>query len=722
MKQRLLYCYRLILFACLIGLCMPQSSFAASDTTAVKGSSLSVIFDEGGNISALSIDGKLLPVTGQTTLPGCKLSGKTKVIKNQRSVSFERLYIDSAGHHATVSETFAPAGKNVSWQVNIKSDDAPWTTAIVSGLQTKDTKNTLFWTALGTPDSSIENLDPSLAAKIETSKSANSSFWHDPLVPFGFVNRHWHYGNVENNGIPTGTDYTELPLFSFLFPKSDKGISLVLSPEDVLLKVDLSLTANGGAQYSRTQYRMGNGKTISFHMNIASHEADWRGGLRFLVETYPQYFDVPNSTANQISGCGAYSSGEENIDVKKFKQMSFGFNWKLSDDFSYMGMFIPPVKSMDEPWMRSCGEPTAAYVDSTTTCRRLNDYAAYMKTNGFSVLSYFNVTEFGKDMNNKGQRAPVRQMNDPELWKDPAGFVKYTMPDAVVDPSWEGGYSSYVMDPGEAKYQAFILEQAKRNCDMLPATDGICIDRADWLRMWNTHADDGVSLLHGKPARSLFLSWIDFMDKLGPLMHRRNKVIFSNMMTVRLELMKHLDGIYAEYGNNGNGLNSAALLCLRKPAICWTYNQTLKQPNADAVIQRHLYMGCFPTAPYPHNNHCITPEPQADQLYIDYGKLLDALRGKKWVLAPHCVESKTPGVKVNLFEVLGGYALPVTFGGDTKEAEVIVRNIAELNKLKIEAVYPGTNAPVTIQPTFINGTLALKVPLVRGCAMVKLLK
>ena len=48
---------------------------------------------------------------------------------------------------------------------------------------------------------------------------------------------------------------------------------------------------------------------------------------------------------------------------------------------------------------------------------------------------------------------------------------------------------------------------------------------------------------------------------------------------------------------------------------------------------------------------------------LDYGPLLDAMRGKKWVLAPHCVESILPQVKVNLFEVPGGYALPVTFGG-----------------------------------------------------------
>jgi hypothetical protein len=400
--------------------------------------------------------------------------------------------------------------------------------------------------------------------------------------------------------------------------------------------------------------------------------------------------------------------------------MAFGFNWKLSDDFPYMGMFIPPVKSADETWTRSQGEKSAEYVGPTTSCRRMNDYAKYMKENGFSVLSYFNVTEFGKDMNRGGQRKIVREAGDPELWKDPAGYVKYTMPEAIVDPAISTCYHAYIMDPGESKYMDFLLEQAKRNCDMLPDTDGICIDRADWLRLYNTHADDGVSWVDGKPARSLFRSWIALMDKMGPQMHARDKVIFSNLMTVRLELAKQLDGIYTEFGNSGNALNASALMGLKKPVVCWAYNGSLGQPNPDAFMQRHLHMGCFPTAPYPNNNHCITPEPKADLLYVEYGKLLQAQRGKQWVLTPHCVSTTTPGVKVNLFEVPGGYALPVTFAGDAKDAVVRVKNITGLATLRVTALHPGVEKTVEVLSVVKDGVLELRVPLVRGCAMVTL--
>ena len=61
---------------------------------------------------------------------------------------------------------------------------------------------------------------------------------------------------------------------------------------------------------------------------------------------------------------------------------------------------------------------------------------------------------------------------------------------------------------------------------------------------------------------------------------------------------------------------------------------------------------------------------------MDYGPLLDAMRGKRWVLAARCVNAVTPGLGVNLFEALGGYALPVTFGGKAASARVRLRHAA----------------------------------------------
>ena len=69
-----------------------------------------------------------------------------------------------------------------------------------------------------------------------------------------------------------------------------------------------------------------------------------------MTRRYPQYFDPPNPLANQMAGCGAYSSHAEINEVERLMQMAFRVNWKASFDFPYMGMFIPPVASDTEEW------------------------------------------------------------------------------------------------------------------------------------------------------------------------------------------------------------------------------------------------------------------------------------------------------------------------------------------------------------------------------------
>jgi len=681
------------------------------------------------------------PVSGETRLKGFRADDEVKVTSScfRDKVTFSSRQKDSQGRTCIVINRFTPDNDAILWEVEITSPDAFWTTPIVSSLQCDKPEEKLIWTAWGSPDFSGTQLTPELTARVQASKASVSGSWSDPLVPVGFLNRNWHYGNTAQV-CPVGGDYIVSPLFTMLEPSSDTGLSLVLSPDDTLLAMDLNVSSTGQVMYSRSNHRLGGGKTVNFTMHLVPHEASWRGGLRFLTNRYPQYFEAPNPRAHKVAGCGAYSICEAPIDVAKFKQMAFGFNWKLSDDFPYMGMFLPPVKSADEKWTRSCGEPCPPGKGRETCTRQMNDYARYMKTNGFAVLSYFNVTEYGKNVNPRQGELPPGKAADPDLWKDGSAYMKTKLPNAwlkvAADKHSEFGsiglaggskglmsncYGAAIVDPGDPDYINFICEQAARNIKWLPDTDGICIDRTDWLRFYNITADDGVSWPDGRAARSLYRSWADLMAQMGPLMHKADKVIFCNLMAMRLELSRELDGIYTEFGQSGNALNGSALIGIRKPVVAWTYNETLNEPGPDAFMQRHLHLGAFPTAPYPYNNHCINPSPSADRLYLDYGPLLEAMRGKKWVLVPHCAETITPGVKVNLFEIPGGYAMPVTFGGTNLTAEASVRNVKGLKSAKCEVIHPGEEKPVMLTPVFKDEVLALSVPLKRSCAMVKLM-
>ena len=113
---------------------------------------------------------------------------------------------------------------------------------------------------------------------------------------------------------------------------------------------------------------------------------------------------------------------------------------------------------------------------------------------------------------------------------------------------------------------------------------------------------------------------------------------------------------------------------------------------------------------------------QTEQYFLAYGRLLDAMRGKKWVLSPHCLEVVSAAAKANLFQVPGGYTMPVCFGGKAEFAQVIIRNVQGLGNFKYSVIHPGVETAV--RPTILSkgkdGATRLRVPLLRGWAMVTL--
>ena len=221
-------------------------------------------------------------------------------------------------------------------------------------------------------------------------------------------------------------------------------------------------------------------------------------------------------------------------------------------------------------------------------------------------------------------------------------------------------------------------------------------------------------------------SFKQFLSKLGPVMHAADKVIFYNpCMAYRLDCYRNIDGFFDEgWPENAKrsfpNLNGVALLAVQKPATLWTFSTSWVKDDPDAFFQRHLHMGVYPMAPFPQNDHSINPEPLADQFYLDYGPLLAAMRGKKWVLAPHAIEVAGNVAKANLFEVPGGYVAPITFGPQDGTVKVTLRNLPGLTgEMHCEALLPGVQQPQAVRAAFKAGSLEMLVPMKRGCAMVR---
>jgi hypothetical protein len=688
----------------------------------ISGGGLTLRLDTNGEIVGLKIgkDGREVPFSGGTRLVQCGQMHPSQVQRlPDGAVLVTRIVEDSNGNACSISDRFSPTADSIRWDVDIYGEGKPWSTSIITGLRWPVTKNTKYWTTWS---------DPDMTARGWREPSIDRPPWHDPLEARAFADTaRWYGGNPIVIEPPISGDSFSVPLLSILEPDCGTGFSFIHSPEDSVFQMRLVTAADGHIEFQHRYHRLGAGNHVRFSMDLVGHAADWRGGLAWMSKRYADYFEPAVAKAYEVQGCGAYSAWEGDLDADKLKKMAFSFNWKASFDFPYMGMFLPPVDEWPAFGSSEIARRWAPPQYLPRSKQQLNDYSRRMRQYGFHVLNYFSATEFGAMVKN----AADVNWGTPEedVWKNCTDFLYRKIADGVLYNEKGDYYRTWglavVMDCGARDYQKFLLEQAQSHIDTLPESSGICIDRMDWLRLFNTRADDGISWYNNKPARSLLVSWTQFMDKLGPMMHKNDKVIFLNPLgSMRLDMMHHGDGIYSEHNETGPALNASALLGIFKPIIAWTTSQKSLEPSPDVFFQRLLYLGVFPTAPLPANDHTIRPSEFADRWYLAYGPLFNQLKGRQWVLDTDVLRVQDNAAKANIFEVPGGYAIPVVLADpNTRQATIQLSSqgrFSAAGNYKFEVLQPGVETPITIEPSSTRDSLKLQVPLHSGCAMVRM--
>jgi hypothetical protein len=459
------------------------------------------------------------------------------------------------------------------------------------------------------------------------------------------------------------------------------------------------------------------------------HDNDWRASLKKVYTKFPEYFDPNLPVADSISGTGAYSRNWMDFDVEKYKKMAFKVNWKASHDFPYMGMFLPPV-SDSVKWKGFWRNNK----DPLISLPLLRKYSTDMKNLGFYVLSYFNVTEFGTNIKYPN---PFLTNNTGD-WKDANQYLYRHLEDAILfTPPMQKPFLSrvygqtnpnepfhtwgkaIVMDASVKSYQDHLIKMAHKHNEVIPDAYGICIDRMDWLRMYNHNRDDGVSWMGNQPVSSMYNSWHELMDTLAPIFHNNGKVIFVNNHIKRLEQLKYVDGIFDEFTYAGSSLNTIGILGINKPVLGWINRPDQFEPNPDWAMQKFIYMGVFPMAPFPSNDHSLLPNPKIDSLYLDYGPILSVLRGKKWVLESHVVEVRDSKAKTNIFKTFEGLAIPVVFAMEDQKVQIAVKkSLLGKKAFLVTAILPGDDQEIKIKYWIENDHVVFDTPVKRGCAMI----
>ncbi len=643
----------------------------------------------------------------ETTVPHTNEIVNAEVLVQNDSVIQTKKLVQYFDHSCTVINKVAKIKDGLQYDIIITGLDTNWSVPLETALHWDNPTQIQFWTTW--PNNQLE---------------PQNYNWQDPFLSAPMQNLNLFYGGETFWGNNSFT----IPIASCFIKKHNVGLSFIQSLNDTILDLQMHTTANGMIAYQNTNHRIGKERSIHFTYFIILHDADWRAGMQWVTSKYRDYFSPKADNVNAIAGNGAYSSYEGTIDVKKYKKMAFAINWKASLDFPYMGMFIPPVKDDDEIWQKY-KQAGVTVGDGLASINRLNNYSKKFRQNGFNTLSYFNVSEFGNNI----QYPYIKTLsNEKDYWKNANDYLYNKLNNAILtssknNPDWDNRpiFSNWencvAMDCGDTTYQNFLLHQAQLHIDKVPASAGICIDRLDWLKYYNVTADDGASFVDGNKTRSLLFSWKSIMQKLGPLMHENGKVIFCNPLYRRIDLMQQIDGIYDEFGNVPNSLNSCAQLAMFKPIIAWTIDTANFKPNPDAYFQHHLYLGSFITVPFPGNDHTIKPNAFIEKYYEDYGPLFTALKARKWLLLPNVLSIENEDAKANIFTVDDKIIIPIIHGKSDATIKLqLPYNLLNRKSISVQVLYPGESAWQFLPNIQYSKQLEIKVNLKRGCAILKL--
>jgi hypothetical protein len=695
----------------------------------LRAGQLEVWFNAQGWPEAARLGRERVRFRAETAIEGAtpRLLGVERLAADRLRV--RRQWQTPDGRGCTSVETFALEKQALAWTWDLTgTGTGSWSAELETRVALDGTRT--HWLPWGDPR---PDAPASATSEAETRRLLDgarptaglpATDWTDPLVPQPPRDRLlWYGGPVFGSPRPDGgrseavyynplqaRNVVSVPLAVLLGERT--GLSLGIAPDDLGIEALFRTTAQGEVRFARVHNRIGPDRPRRFTSYLFFHGPHWREGMGAYTRQFPDAFRPVLDAVQDFGGTGAYSWRTAELDTAKLRRMAFRTNWDAFFPFLYMGQFLPPLPD-SATWLGWRGIPVSfASIDRS--------YARLQRA-GFHALSYFNITEYGNYVVPRREYVPRRGdfrtpwVNANRLLHDSLEAAVVYWPTDTTRTNFVYTYErSIVVDPATPVYRGFLLEQARRHLERLPHFEGFAIDRMDWTRLYNPRADDGLTWVKNAPARSLHTSWNEVLDSLHRLLHPAGKVIFVNNHVKRLEEHRYVDGVFDEFGYGGASLNANAFLCVQKPLIGWVSHRDQLFPAGDAFMQRFLHLGAFPMAPFAANDHSLLPDPETEQLYLDYGPLLDALRGKRWVFDARAEVPDGPA-RANLFAVPDGYVLPVTFGGAAESVPVTLRGLPDLARYRITCHWPGDRPPIPLTP---RGQ-TLTVPLHRGTALLR---
>jgi len=370
------------------------------------------------------------------------------------------------------------------------------------------------------------------------------------------------------------------------------------------------------------------GKTTRAGVLISPQPGKYRPALAWYAKRYAKYFQ-PDPKIREHDG--VYHGGrpdpddEEAVREKMKGRRDRGVRWaELHCHFPHYGLYVNPT----EPW-------TGEHSEVQTTYELVRRTIRLYQEQGIKVHTYYNIIDGKCDyaekefpesivVNESGERVPAFR----ECWLMNA-------------------------DP-DIPFGRHCLEQFDKLMEKYPGTDAIFFDVYGRHYNLDFGHDDGITMVHNKPAYCLKFAFQRIMERIEPKLRAMGKQ-FSANKPEGIETLLGIDLIMADEGHDPYRLEAFSYYGLFKPVMVLD-GQMFHDPEPTLVTCLRLGMmyNDYTEGPRRHGVELTDAELDRNGRVRDaYTPLLQELAGKQWVLDANALELPAP-VRGNIFRVPDG--------------------------------------------------------------------
>lgn len=369
--------------------------------------------------------------------------------------------------------------------------------------------------------------------------------------------------------------------------------------------------------YYRRRLLAGDPVTITHH--LLPHAPLWRPPMAWLRGAFPEYI-LPHSPAvvAPLWGAAQYHDYRGNsYDFTRWRELGLAFNWDATFPFAWWGAFTSaasnwslcvPVGHANTPVPWTAQWPQNAHPESSYGCDPLSAdkvagwYQQSLDNMGTATLYYANPFEFGFDVREPAAPLPASCSQTPRplgprsaadascecnqafrsgmaegVLRDPSG--------AMINATCCGiGHGMVLIDPSTPAFQEWVLGVLELQILHTPGA-GACLDRSDHAAAFRRGGDDGLAWWSavGGVTSALVSGWKQLAARMAALLHAHNQaMVISTTRNVRLDLYRHVDATYDEFGDERSVMMALGLLNTDRPLAMWNHND---QGNLSSSFQ-----------------------------------------------------------------------------------------------------------------------------------------